>query len=65
MRNLRHDITFFLTLKLIALILLWGLFFSHPTDKIIKHEELAHHFLDVGFLSASSSPGAENLHSTF
>ncbi len=47
MRNLRHEITLVICLKLCALTLLWILFFSHTTSK--KESSLAMQFMHTHF----------------
>lgn len=43
--NFRKEITLAITLKIIALILIWALFFSHPISRKINREALASHFI--------------------
>lgn len=55
-----RDIGFALTLKLIALTLLWALFFSHPRDENLTKPELVSHYLTLNsepvHASAQSTP---------
>jgi hypothetical protein len=47
MRNIyRKDITLVIILKLLALFLLWELFFSHPIEKDLTHDKLVRHLLN-------------------
>jgi hypothetical protein len=54
MRNrYRKDITFILLLKVIALILLWKLFFSHPVEPQIDSQALGERLMSS---AAETSP---------
>jgi hypothetical protein len=41
----RKDITWILLLKLLLLVILWYLFFSHPTDHLLSPLDVATRFL--------------------
>jgi hypothetical protein len=41
----RKDITSVVILKIVLILLLWGLFFSHHDKTILENTQLAAHFL--------------------
>jgi hypothetical protein len=41
----RKDITSVVILKIVLILLLWGLFFSHHDKKALEYPRLAEHFL--------------------
>lgn len=43
--SFRKEITLIISLKLLALSLLWGLFFSHPLSEQLKKPKLVNHFI--------------------
>lgn len=43
--SFRKEITLIIALKLLALSLLWGLFFSHPISEQLKKPKLVEHFI--------------------
>lgn len=43
----RIDIISAVLLKMLALTLLWALFFSHPEDKSLSQAQLARHYLQT------------------
>lgn len=65
-KNVGRDIGFALTVKLIALTLLWALFFSHPRDESLSKPELVTHYLipssELAHASVRSAPSAQPPH---
>lgn len=41
----RREIAVVLVIKILALFLLWGLFFSHPDSSRLKSQNLMNHFI--------------------
>jgi hypothetical protein len=41
----RREIVLVITLKLLALLCLWGFFFSHPVSKQLNKPTLVNHYL--------------------